>query len=232
MKARLACALALTLLGCQTTGCKTSDGAGAGAGPPAPSASASASAAASAPAPTVSAAPAAERPAPPSGDPTVLTLTSGATLKMPAGARAKEMKAADKRLPGQVKQAYKYELTSDGKRLMLVNEMDREGMTCQALLDRELERANKAKEERDPQKLALREMKGVTAIEIGGHRALWAESLNKPGSAAEGKMGVATLMMCRDEDYLVLMVAGTEPVAPDDTKTMLTTIAASYAAKK
>lgn len=41
-------------------------------------------------------------------------------------------------------------------------------------------------------------------------------------------MGVATLMMCQNEDYVVIMHATDQNVAAEDTKKMLVALASSY----
>jgi hypothetical protein len=228
-KAR-ACAL-LFVAACQLSACHESGGGATGSASVAGSAAVPGSASVAGAATLASGAPAsAGASAAALGDRPTVTLASGAMMTMPDGARATEMKDAGKRLPGVVKKAHKFELPSGGpgKRLLLVNEMAMEGMTCQALLDRDLERAEKAQADEDPQKRALREMKGVTTIELAGHRALYAESMNKPDSTSETMMGVATLITCRDADYLVIMVAGDQPAGADETKKMLSAVAESY----
>lgn len=226
------CWLALAFV----AGCHTSSSEGAGAhgatsssvavASPTPPSSAAATA-------TATTAAAAPTPQPP-GEPGVLRLASGATLAMPQEARASELKNAAQRLPGVVKAAHKYELGGE-KRLLLVNEMDREGLACDAVLDRELTRANKAQADTDEQKRALRQVKGITELKLGEHRALYAVSANRaptPGGGAtdtsKPMMGVATLMMCQNDDYVVIMHATDQTVSAEDTKKMLVTLAASY----
>lgn len=218
------------------SGCHSSGTGGAGAhGATSSSATSGSTAVATAPTPSASTAKQAPAAAPaPTGDPSKLALASGATLAIPAGATAKTMAKASSRLPGVVKAAHKYELGS-AKRLLLVNEMDREGLACDAVLDRELDRANKAKADTDPQKQAMRKMKGITEIKVGGHRALYAVSQNRaptPGSAeadtSKPMLGVTTLIMCRNKDYVVMMHAADQSVSAEDTKKILVSIAASY----
>lgn len=221
--------LALVLL----AGCQTSSSEGAGA-----HGATSSSVAATSPTTSTTAAATATTTAPPpvqpAGEPGVLKLASGATLAMPAEAKASELKNAAQRLPGVVKAAHKYELGGD-KRLLLVNEMDREGLACDAVLDRELARANEAQADTDAQKRALRQVKGITELKLGEHRALYAVSANRapsPGGGAtdtsKPMMGVATLMMCQNEDYVVIMHATDQNVAAEDTKKMLVALASSY----
>src|SRR5690606_1414542 len=88
-------------------------------------------------------------------------------------------------------------------------------------------------------KRAMRQMKGISEIKIGEHRALYAVSQNRaptPGSAeadtSKPMLGVATLMMCRDGDYVVMMHAADQSAPPEDTKKLLVDIAASYEKKE
>ena len=237
LRPRLA-ALAL-LVGCSSLllGCHSTDGGGAGAHGPTASSSATQAAASSAPsgdAPAVASASPTPKPTVPSGEPGFLKLASGATLAMPAGATAAPMNNATNRLPGVVKAAYKYQL-GDIKKLLLINEMDAEGLACKAVLDRELERANEARDDANEQRLAMRQMKGISEIKIGEHRALYAVTQNRaptPGGGAtdtsKPMLGVSTLIMCRGTDYIVMMHAAEQSAKPDDIKKMLVDIAASY----
>lgn len=219
--------LALTLV----AGCHSTDGGQSAAPNTSGVAATSTSTSAVASPPTTSQPPATQ---PANTTPGVLKLASGATLDVPSGATPSAMNNAAERLPGVVRAAHKYELGSE-KRLLLVNEMDPEGLDCKAVIDRELDRVNKAKADTNETRRAMREVKGVTELKIGEHRALYAVSGNRVpepgGSAADTSkpmLGVATLIMCRDKDYVVMMHAADQSVLPEDTKKMLVAIAASY----
>ncbi len=217
--------------------CHSTDGGGGGGSGPVASAASGVGSAAVVPTPTASPSAPGDAPSPgpaPSGDARTVRLASGATLLMPEQATLREMKNAAQRLPGVVKAAHKYELGSE-KRLVLVNEMDREGQSCEAILDRELERANKAKNETDQEKRAMRQMQGVTELQIAGHRALYAVSANRapsPGGeapdASRPMMGVSTLILCRGDDYVVIMHATDQAETPEETKQTLVDIAKSF----
>ncbi len=230
MLLRTCCLAIVVLAGCRSTG---DGGAGATA---ATSSTVATTPSIAVSTPATTAAKPSSPPAPASvGKPVeTLTLASGAVLKMPKGAVSSPMKNAATRLPSVVKAAHKLQL-GDKQHLLLVNEMDREGLACKAVLDRELERANKAKADTDEKKRSLRKMKRISEVKIGEHRALYAISKNRPptpGTAEADKsqpmLGVATLIMCRGQDYVVMMYASDQSSLPEDTKKMLLAIASSY----
>jgi len=157
-------------------------------------------------------------------------LASGATLTLPSVAVSRPV-ASQERLPDVVSRAHLFNLGGP-KRLLMLSEMNLAGRGCDEALDQELGRMNEAKD--DTARTKYRKMGNVETLTISGKRVLYADSMNRGlGSADAGRQAVAmaTLIMCRKPDYLVLMYTLDQSDLPAGTKAMMTGVAASYAAK-
>jgi hypothetical protein len=210
-------------------GCHGTSDAGSGAGRAAPPAGTSPASAAGAISSVTAASAASSTAQLPTvtGSQKYVTLAGGAKLTLPAGAKPREMKNRSG-LPQSVSKTHLFRF-GDRERLM-ITEMSKEGKSCDALLDEQLERANQAKGDTDPSRLQLRRVAKAEVLSIGGSRVLYSESKNRLPSQDAGSASVTmgSLIMCRGDNHLVVMYASDQPVQPKDLKKLLTDVAASY----
>ncbi len=156
-----------------------------------------------------------------------LSLSSGAMVTLPAGAKVGEVPAA---LPPEVKHAYVYTFGDDAR--LMVNEMAVPAGGCDKGLDDEWAKMQKAKGDTDPKRLELRRVQGIEQLKVAGRRALYSASGHTPGEASTQRASLATLLTCADRDYLVVMYAVKGPSLPDGTKERLVDLLASYVPPK
>jgi hypothetical protein len=159
---------------------------------------------------------------------TVLTLASGATLRLPAGA---EPHRAPQWLPDEVQRAHVFRLGSEA-RLLMVTELGPPPQGCEAALAAEHLRMVEARDDTDEARRALRRVGKVEELTIAGRRVLYGESeqrgLARPSDAGRPFAGLSTLMMCAGRDRVVLMLAAREPGEPADARRTLLVVAASF----
>ncbi len=164
-------------------------------------------------------------PPPPSGDSTKLVLASGATMTLPAGARSAN---APSGLPDPVKATHVYILGEDAR--LAVNELAPPPGGCGKALDDEWAKMKKAQGDTDAERLKYRQLHDVAELDLAGRRALYSASRHAPGDGSAQKASLATLLVCGERDYLVLMYAVKRPDLPADAKDKLVAVANSYAA--
>jgi hypothetical protein len=160
------------------------------------------------------------------------TLSSGATLTMPANAVVRDMKGQS-RLPEMVHATHLFNLGGP-KRLLMVNETKLDGRTCDAALDAELERMSKAKSDTDSARTFYRQVGKVEDTKMSGVRVLYGDSMNRGISgrdAGRPAVAMATLIMCREQDFVVMMYTLDQPELPQGIKQMFGAIVSSYSPK-
>jgi hypothetical protein len=155
-----------------------------------------------------------------------LELSGGATLTLPAGARERPSSAEALE---SVLASHVYQLGGD-KRLLMVNELLRDGRDCDARLDDEWQRMQRARDDADERRRAYRRMVRVEQGKVGAARVLYSEALQRGFSGKDKRpfAAIATMASCRDDRYLVLMVASDRPSLPRGLRAMLEAIVASY----
>lgn len=213
--------LALALFGLAAAGCTTTPPAGGGGAPPtgapaetavAPSVVAAATGA-SAPSPSVP------------GGPTVVKLRDGATMEVPAGAKPRP---APPNLPDKLLAAHVFRLEGEREGLS-ITELDREGRPCTTVLDDEWAKMDKARKDKDAERLAYRNVASIEEIRADGRRLLYSESKQgRPTDPERREATLATATMCEGDNYVALVYATDKAQLSGEIRGLLTRIAGSY----
>ncbi|MEM6786128.1 MAG: hypothetical protein AAF715_01315 [Myxococcota bacterium] len=161
--------------------------------------------------------------------PTKLSLSTGATVTIPPPARVRTGSSATKQLPGLVKQAKVFEMGND-KRLLMVNELDREGKPCGTLIDEQRAKMESARVDQNPERLALRRQQSAEVVSVDGHDVLLGMAMHKGVSATDDEpfVGSASAIMCRDDHYLLVMFMARTEEAPGAPKKLLLDVVRSF----